>query len=226
MIAAVQRVGGGRRGIAALWVALAAVLGGCAAQPIAAPTRAAFVSEALQAQEDVYFVPGTGRLAPGEAARINRFLSRQGLRPEDDVIFHPGWTYSDALDRKRVASIQRAIAPVPARVRLAGRPGWGSITEQSDVGLVQVLRYDRLRVDCKYSGRTRGELLYLSELPPIGCANAINLAATAATLRDLTAPQALAPAGGRASAAAIERMREGAGAEPAPAAMVPLAIGG
>lgn len=204
------------------WLVLFLALAGCAAQPIAASSQVALISEAMQAQEDIRFVPGTGTLAPGEAARINRFLRMQGLRAEDDVIFHIAWTRSDLLDRQRLASVSRAIEPGPARVRLVGRPGWGSIREQSDVGLVQVVRYDRLRVDCDYNGRLRS---YRSDLLPFGCATAINLASSAASLRDLTAPQVLAPADGSISAAAVARLRDRSSGQQGPVSMLPISTG-
>ncbi len=187
----------------------ALMLAGCAAQPIGSFARPEFTAEAAQAHHDLYFLPGRPDLAGGETARLDHFLQSLVLRPEDDIVLEFGTTGSDVLDRQRLATVHRTLAPYPARSRILARGGFSSPEPRPDAAMVQVLRYDRLRVECQNSGRTRGDLLYLSALPPIGCANAANLAHMAASPRDLTAPRRLSASEAGTSAAAVGRHRSG-----------------
>lgn len=189
----------------------ALLLAGCAAQPVSRAADARFVAEAPQAQTDLFFLPASGHLARGETERIRGFVGRLGLRPTDDVVVDVPTTGSVALDAQRRAAARNAIGVVPARVRLLGRTGFPSATApRSDVGFVQALRFDRLRVVCDNSGRTAEDLTYLTPLPPIGCANAINLAHMTSSVRDLTNPQALGPTPAATSVSAVRRYQAGA----------------
>lgn len=187
----------------------AALVAGCAAQPIGTFDRAATTSEASQAQTDLYFRPGETALLPGEADRVNRLLRSLLLRPDDDVILTFGSTGSDVLDARRIAEARRALATRPARLRIVAPIGFARAPDQPDIALVQVKRYDQVLVTCPGSGRTNENRALLTPVPVEGCANAVNVAIMAADARDLTAPRRLEGSDAFTSALAVERYRVG-----------------
>lgn len=205
---------------AALVAALVAALGlgGCAVQPTATLVRPEIAPQAAQAHHDLLFVPARPELAPGELTRLHRFLRPLAVGPQDDVVLTLGRSGSGPLDLDRIKAVRAALAPVPARLRVIMTPGFSDRQERPDAALVQVLRVQRVRVDCRNGGRTREALAYLTPLPRIGCANAINLAAMTAVPRDLMAPRRLEGSDARAAVGAVERYRAGDRATPAPLA--------
>ncbi len=192
----------------ALAVALGA-LGGCAAQPIGTFDPATISRLGGEVQRDIYFRPGTANLLPGEAEEANGLLRGLVLRPQDDVIVTFGSTGSDRLNAQRAATLRRAFASGPARLRIVGPLGFAQVPDQPDVVLLQVVRYDRALVTCQGSGRTNESPALLTPIPLMGCANAANLATQAADLRDLTAPRRLEGSDAFPSIAAVDRYRKG-----------------
>lgn len=195
------------RGAAFTLAALA--LAGCMQQPITRPVDPSFAAASTQAQTDLYFQPGSSRLASGEVERLRAFLGGLALRPSDDVIVDVPSSGVATVDVQRQSVARNAVGRVPARVRLAGRFGFATTEPRPDAGFVQVIRYDRISVDCENLGLSRNELLYSAPIPPMGCANAINLANMAAENRDLVAPQTLGDMDAHSSVTAIERYRAG-----------------
>lgn len=195
------------RGAAIALSALA--LAGCMSQPITRPVEPSFASASTRAQTDLFFQPGGSHLAAGEVERLRAFLGGLALKASDDIIVDVPSSGSPSVDAKRLSVARNAVGRVPARVRLAGRPGFATTEERPDAGFVQVVRYDRLKVDCKNLGLSRNELLYSAPIPPIGCANAINLANMVAENRDLVAPTTLGQMDAHSSVTAIERYRAG-----------------
>lgn len=198
-------------GLRAAAAAGALALAGCAAQPIGTFDRAQVTSANSQAQQDLFFRPGTPSPLPGETERMNAFLQSLLLRPQDDVIVTFGTTGSDRLDAARMHAVRRAIASDPARLRLVGPLGFARAPGPNpDIVLVQAVRYDRVVVTCPGSGRTNESTALLTPIPVEGCANPVNIATMAAEKRDLTAPRRLQGSDAVASVAAVERYREGA----------------
>lgn len=195
------------RGAAITLTALA--LAGCMQQPIGRPVEPTFSSASTRAQTDLFFQPGGSNLAAGEVERLRAFLKGLALKPSDDVIVDVPSSGSPTVDVKRLSVARNAVGRVPARVKLAGRTGFATTQARPDAGFVQVVRYDRLKVDCKNLGLSRNELLYSAPIPPMGCANAINLANMAAENRDLVAPTTLGQMDAQSSVSAIERYRAG-----------------
>jgi len=188
-------------------VALVILLSACGQQPIGSFERAQFVSDAAQAHHDVRFTPGCTRLAPGEATRLAAFIKEIGLRRGDDIVVSMGRTGSDRRDRERRESLRRAISPGPARLQLSAPTGFSRQDPRHDVALIQVIRHDRLRVDCKQGGYSESDLAFRMPFPVLNCANPSNLAFMAADTRDLTRPRQLGPARGEPAASAIRRQR-------------------
>jgi pilus biogenesis lipoprotein CpaD len=198
-----------RRLLAGAGLAALALAAGCNQQPIGTFDSAEIVSQAAQAHHDLFFQPGSAGLAAGEAGRVNAFLAGLQLRAEDDVVVRLGPTGSDRLDRQRIATAQHAIAQGPARLRIVAPLGFARAPDRADIALVQVLRYDRLLVQCMGSGRTNENTGELQEIPITGCTNAANLAHMADSKRDLTAPRRLESSDTASAIAAVGRYREG-----------------
>lgn len=190
-------------------LAMAFLLAGCADQPVASFEQPRYQSQAAQAQTDIYFRPGSPELANGETERLRRFLAAQVLRPTDDVILDLPSTGVAQLDARRSKVTRSAVGPVPARVRFIGRQGFVNSDPRPDAVFVQVLRYDKVAVDCVNSGRDAFETQVLQPFPAIGCVNAINIARMADEIRDLSAPRDLGPSEAVVGVAAVKRYQEG-----------------
>ena len=195
------------RGAAITLTALA--LAGCMQQPITRPVEPTFSSASTRAQTDLFFQPGGSHLAAGEVERLRAFLKGLALKPSDDIIVDVPSSGSPNVDVKRLSAARNAVGRVPARVKLAGQTGFATTQARPDAGFVQVVRYDQLKVDCKNLGLSQNELLYSARIPPMGCANAINLANMVAENRDLVAPTTLGQMDAQSSVSAIERYRAG-----------------
>ncbi len=190
-------------GVAAL------LLAGCEAMPIGTFDEAQVTSANAQAQRDFYFTPGSSAPLPGELERTNAFLRALALRPQDDVVLTFGTSGSDRLNAARAATLSRAVAHGPARLRIVGPLGFGQFPDRPDVVLVQAVRYDQVVVTCPGSGRTNENPALLTPIPVEGCANPANIATMAAEKRDLSAPRRLSGADAVTSALAVERYRVG-----------------
>jgi pilus biogenesis lipoprotein CpaD len=184
-------------------------LAACMDQPISAPVHPEYYAASPQAQTDLNFQAGSSRLASGEVSKVRRFLAGQGLKPSDDIIVDVPSSGSPVVDNQRMKAARNAVGSVPARVRLSGGRGYSSSELSPDAGFVQVIRYDRLAVDCKWNGLTEFDQFYRAPIPPIGCANAKNLANMVADNRDLVAPRVLQPMDAASSVSSLERYQSG-----------------
>jgi type IV pilus biogenesis protein CpaD/CtpE len=188
---------------------LALLLAGCGQQPIGSFARAQFIADGGQAHHDVRFTKGCTSLAQGEAPRLAAFLEALELRRGDDIVVSMGSTGSDRRDRERRQNLLRAIKPGPARVLLSARPGFARLDPRHNAALVQVIRHDQVRVDCKAGGYNRIDRSLRMPFPVLNCANPSNLAHMAAEKRDLTSPRQLGPARSEPAASAVRRQRAG-----------------
>lgn len=178
-----------RRAAMALALALAP-LAGCADQPIGSFERPNYVAAPARAQMTLAFAPGSGRLGAGEEGRLSGFLRGLVLRPNDDIVLTFGESGSNVLDRQRIATMESAVARAgtPARLRIVDNRGFSQPGGRADVVLVEAFRFDVLVVNCTSGGLTAAEA---EQIPPLGCANAANVAHMAASVRDLTDPRVL-----------------------------------
>jgi len=174
--------------------------------PVGSFDRPTYVADSATAQHDLYFAPDSAALAPGQVEALRSFLGSLVLGVGDDVILNVGRTETPVLNAQRLATLHRAMAQVatPARVRFVSPPGFVNSDSRSDVVLVQVQRYNRIKVVCP-SLQVPGELA--TPLPPMtACANGFNIAAMAADPRDLIAPGRL-DGSDDGAVAAVQRYR-------------------
>lgn len=188
---------------------LALLLTACAQQPIGNFERAQFIADGAQAHHDVRFVAGCTSLAQGEAERLAIFLRELNLSRDDDIVVTMGSTGSDRRDHERRANLRYAINPGPARVILRDTPGFSRRTARKNEALIQVIRHDQVRVDCRDGGYSDSDIAHRMPFPALNCANPSNLAQMAADKRDLTSPRQLGPARSEPAASAVQRQREG-----------------
>ena len=184
---------------------VAALLAGCESMPIGTVDRPQFVADTAQAQHDLYFVSGSAALGSGQAESLAAFLRAQVLNPQDDVILNVGRAETPVLNAQRHATLQRTMAGIrtPARVRFVRAPGSLDPGIYTDVVLVRVQRYNRIKVVCP-SNQVPDELG--TPLPIwLACANGINIANMAAEPRDLIAPGSYAGTDGVSGADAVLR---------------------
>lgn len=147
-------------------------------------------------------------LAGCEAQPVGTFdppgYRADGAQAQTDLIFVPG---SADLVQGETARLARLFRGTPARVRVVVAPGFRNSDTRPDTVLVQAIRYDRLRVACPGNPAATNELT--TPLPSIGCANAINRAVMADSIRDLVEPRRFGGAEAGLAAAAVGRAREG-----------------
>lgn len=201
-----------RTAIACLGVAAALVVSGCEAiappNPPGSYESAQYFANPSEVQTDMFFRPGSGHLAAGEASRISRELRSLLLRADDDIVVTLGLTGNEVIDASRKATAQRAVSGTPARIRIVSRVGFPLASpERRDVGLIQVMRYSTVRVVCPNQGRDFIDDRFNRSELTMGCVNAVNIANMAADARDLTQPGRLRGGDGIAEVGAVERYR-------------------
>jgi type IV pilus biogenesis protein CpaD/CtpE len=195
----------------------ALLLAGCADQPVGTFDRAAFRVQGLERTSHMMgFLPDTSRLAPGEEERLGAFLAPLAGLGTGEILVTYLPSGSPELDLARVRAVTAAL-------RRTGWPGSILVVEtrsrertdrRSDLVMVEPLGRGQLLVACPRRVADDLEDRYATPLPPLGCANAANLAHMAADRRDLVEPRTLGPSDGAVSAAAVLRHRTGQVTEP------------
>ncbi len=192
--------------IAALALASALALAACEQQPVGYFDRPEYVADRVAGPYALYFQPESDALAVGEAQRLTSYLRTLALKPDQDIVLEIGKSGSAVLDGRRRLTLQRAFAGTRARVRVAQPRETVDPQVLSNTVRVTVESYRLIIVKCPPMAQP-GELT--TPLPPIGCANAVNVAEMAANKRDLIEPRELKGSEGVTSVAAIQRHREG-----------------
>jgi type IV pilus biogenesis protein CpaD/CtpE len=188
-------------------LALAALaVAGCEAQPVGFFDRADYRADRIAGPYTIYFQPDSDLLAVGEAERLTSYLRTLALGPNQDIVLEVRKSGSAVLDGRRLLALQRAFASTRARVRVVQPPQLASPESLSNAVELTVVRYDLIVVDCPPMAQPN-ELS--TPLPPLGCANAVNIAEMAAEKRDLIVPGELRGSESGVSAAAVQRHREG-----------------
>lgn len=203
-----------------LTVAFAAMLiAGCADQPIGTFDHAAFRVQAIEpASHMLGFVPDTSRLVAGEAERLAAFLAPLAGAGTGEILVTYLPSGSPELDRARMRVVTASLRETgwPGSILIVESRGRERTDRRSDLVLVEPLSRGQLLVACPRRHADALEERYATPLPPIGCANAANLAEMAADRRDLVEPRRLGPSDGAVSAAAVLRHRTGQVVAPPP----------
>ncbi len=196
-------------------VLAAFALAGCVDNLPGSYTQAEYQADPSQLQHDIYFQPGSAKLANGERERLNTALRNLLLRPDDDILVHLASTGSEVLDAQRVATARSAVSGTRARVRIVAPSGFNLVDPYPDVGLVQVMRYSRVIVKCPNQGADFNDDAFRRSELLMGCVNAANIANMADEKRDLTAPGEMEGTDRFTGLAAVERYREDRVKQPA-----------
>lgn len=150
------------------------------------------------------FAQGSRTLARGEAVRLRQTIENLGVRNGDDIIVRIAQSGDPALDQGRAATAAAALAGTPAHVRVIGSDTHPLGTGSSALAVVEVTRFGQVRVVCPtpIDAWERDRLL---TSPPVGCANALNIAEMAVSPKDLLTPRPLRGSEGAVTANAVIR---------------------
>ena len=186
-----------------LALALPALLALAACQPgVAEYTKAqaptALTIDSATSQHEFRFLPGSDRLAWGEAARLSRLLAIGAIRPSDRVMV--AVSGPPALAARRQAAVERVLlghSVVARPIALAALPPNRALVEigRSLVGLPACPNWS-MRPYSEFTNEPSSNY---------GCATATNLGLMVASPADLVGGLPLAPADGEPAANAVER---------------------
>lgn len=161
------------------------------------------------------FAPGSTRLDPAAAGRLERLVAAGAIRPADRVAVAASGPPSLAAGREAAIASWLLRWGIVADARpLAGVP--------PNRGVVTIGRYAVTLPPCpNWSMPPPNDF---TNAPPsnFGCATAINLGLMAASPADLVAGRELAPADGKPAAAAVDRYLDDKVQLPAEAALGPI----
>lgn len=205
-------------GPAAAAVALLA-LGGCAL-----PHGTAGTAElphprvsTWQAHHEVTFPPGESSLTFDQQRRLEAFLAGAAPGGRDDLRIVVERSADSALDARRREALAAAIADAGVEARilpaapsapltLAASPAAGA---ETDIAMVQVVRYRMHLPPCPDWSRARIGDYYNRKTSNFGCATATNLGVHVADPRDLGVGRIPGPADGERAVLSIQTYRAG-----------------
>jgi type IV pilus biogenesis protein CpaD/CtpE len=187
--------------------ALVAALAGCATENVPYIARSHYSTGPSETAYALYFQRGAVDLEGGELLRMQDILRSLELRRGDDILVRLAVTGSEPLDEGRLATAAAAVAGTPARVRVVGSAASPLGAGRTDIAVVEVVRNGRIRVICPTPAIDSWERDRLAVMPPVACANALNIAEMAANPRDLVSPRQLVGSNGVVAAEAVERYR-------------------
>jgi pilus assembly protein CpaD len=154
--------------------------------------------DGAEARIDISFAPGSARLTPGGAARLDRLVAAGIIRPADRVTIAAGGPPRLAAQRSAVISSELLRYGIVANVSpLNNLP--------PNQAILGVGRYTVTLPPCpNWSSPPQAEYTnaYRSNW---GCADAVNLGLMVAQPSDLISGRTLAPADGMPAAAAVSR---------------------
>jgi pilus assembly protein CpaD len=147
---------------------------------------------------EVAFAPGSDRLAPAAAARLDALVASGAARPADRVTIAAAGPPGLAAGREAAVASRLLRA---GNVAEAGPP----VATPPNSAVVTVGRYAVTLPPCPNWSMPRSN--DFTNMPPsnFGCATAVNLGLMVASPGDLVAPRQLAPADGKPAAAAVDR---------------------
>jgi pilus assembly protein CpaD len=161
---------------------------------------------------DLSFIPGSARLASGEAARLDRLVATGIIRPADRVTIAAAG--APPLAERRAAGISRvllAYGVVADALPLETAP--------ANHAIVGIGRYAVTLPACPNWSQSLSSEFTNAFSSNYGCANTSNLGLMVASPADLVSGRALAPADGQPAVAAVQRyMNDRVKPPPAPTA--------
>ncbi len=147
---------------------------------------------------DLSFIPGSARLAPGEAARLDRAVATGIIRPADRVTVAVAGAPS--LAEQRAASISSALLAYGIVVNTLPLE-----TVAANHAIVEIGRYTVTLPPCPNWSSPPNSAYTNAEISNWGCAAATNLGLMVASPADLVSGRTLAPADGMPAASAVQR---------------------
>jgi pilus assembly protein CpaD len=179
---------------ATLMVALA----GCATDYSKSEAPNLLRVDGAETRIDLSFAPGSARLAPGEATRLDRVVATGIIRPADRVTVAAAGP--PALAQRRAAVVSSALLAygivadtLPAEVAPANH------------AIVGIGRYTVTLPPCPNWSQAPDALYTNAYTSNWGCAAATNLGLMVASPADLVSGRTLAPADGQPAVAAVQR---------------------
>jgi pilus assembly protein CpaD len=179
-------------------VSMMLALAACVTEYSATEAPKALQVNGGETRVDLAFAPGSDRLAPGEAARLERLVLAGDIRPPDRVTIAAGGTPS--LADRRAAAISSELLR------------YGIVADtlpprdlRSDRATLSVGRYTVTLPPCPNWSRSFADDFTNSIPSWYGCADATNLGLMVASPADLASGRPLAPADGIVAVNAVER---------------------
>jgi pilus assembly protein CpaD len=151
-----------------------------------------------ETQVDLTFAPGSARLAPSEAARLDRLVTAGSIRPADRVAIAAAGP--PALAGQRAAAISSELLRygiVAAPLALDAVP--------PNRAIVAIGRYAVILPSCPNWSQSLSSDFTNAFTSNYGCANATNLGLMVANPADLVSGRPLGAANGTTAAAAVQR---------------------
>jgi pilus assembly protein CpaD len=177
-----------------LFLALAA----CATDYTKSEAPNALRVDGAETRVDLSFAPGSGRLSPIEAARLDRLVTSGIIRPSDQVTVASGGP--PALAAQRVAAISRELLtygivaePQPLDIPSANH------------AILGIGRYTVTLPPCPNWSESPNAEYTNAPSSNWGCAAAVNLGLMVADPADLVSGRPLAPADARPAVDAVQR---------------------
>ena len=196
--------------------ALTLVLAGCITEYTKSEAPNTLRVDGADSRFDLAFAPGSARLAPGEAARLNQLVIKGIIRPADRVTVAASGP--PRLAEQRAAALSSALL------------AYGIVTQTlaldaipANQAIVSVGRYTVALPPCPNWSQSLSYDFNNAFTSNYGCANATNLGLMVASPADLVSGRTLAPADGQPAVAAVTRYLNDRVKPPPPTTASPLA---
>jgi pilus assembly protein CpaD len=154
--------------------------------------------DGAETRVDLSFLPGSARLAAGEAARLDRLVATGVIRPADRVTIATGG--ASGLGERRAAALSSALL------------AYGIVADASSLesvsanhAIIGIRRYTVTLPPCPNWSQSPNAEYTNAYRSNWGCAGAVNLGLMVANPADLVSGRTLAPADGMPAVSAVQR---------------------
>jgi pilus assembly protein CpaD len=158
--------------------------------------------DGAQTRISVSFVPGSARLAPGEAARLDQLVATGIIRPADRVTV--AFSGTPPLAEQRAADVSRALLTYGIVIDTLQRA-----TVPANQAVVEIGRYTVALPPCPNWSSPPNATYTNAHNSNWGCAAATNLGLMVANPADLVSGRPLAQADGMPAATAVQNYLNG-----------------